>query len=122
MACDCTQRYADRGETAHTERTTSVIEIRPFIAGDWKEGASTATTENKYTGENAALVHVPTRAQVERATRAVAEAQEKSSLTPYARYEVLTTAARLVMERKAAFVDSIVLDTGFPLSDAAKEV
>lgn len=99
-----------------------MIEIRPFIAGAWEEGASTATTENKYTGESIALVQVPTRAQVERATRAVAKAQDRSSLTPYARYEVLTTAARLLMERKAAFVDSIVLDTGFPLSDAAKEV
>ena len=99
-----------------------MLEIRPFIAGKYEDGDGTSPMEDKYTGREVALIHTATRAQVDRAVEAVARAQESASLTPYRRYEILTEAARLLGERKRAFVDSIMLDTGFPTGEAEKEV
>jgi acyl-CoA reductase-like NAD-dependent aldehyde dehydrogenase len=99
-----------------------MLEIRPFIAGKYEDGDGTSPMEDKYTGREVALIHTATRAQVDRAVEAVARAQESASLTPYRRYEILTEAARLLGERKRAFVDSVMLDTGFPTGEAEKEV
>lgn len=99
-----------------------MIEIRPFISGAYEDGDAIAPVENKYTGARAALVHTAGKTQVNRAVQAVAEAQESASLAPYRRYEILTAAAGLLAERRQAFIDAIMLDTGFPAADAAKEV
>jgi len=99
-----------------------LIEIRPFISGAYEDGDAIASVENKYTGARAALVHTAGRTQVNRAVQAVAQAQESASLAPYRRYEILTAAAQLLAERRQAFIDTIMLDTGFPAADAGKEV
>lgn len=99
-----------------------MIEIRPFISGAYEDGDAIASVENKYTGARAALVHTAGRTQVNRAVQAVAQAQESASLAPYRRYEILTAAAQLLAERRQAFIDTIMLDTGFPAADAGKEV
>jgi succinate-semialdehyde dehydrogenase/glutarate-semialdehyde dehydrogenase len=101
-----------------------LIEIRPFIAGDYEDGDGIAPVEDKYTGATAARVHIASRPQVDRAVDEVARAQERlrDSLPPYRRYEILTEAARLLAERSRAFTDAIMLDTGFPAADASKEV
>jgi acyl-CoA reductase-like NAD-dependent aldehyde dehydrogenase len=99
-----------------------LIEIRPFISGAYEDGDAIAPVENKYTGARAALVHTAGKTQVNRAVQAVAQAQESASLAPYRRYEILTAAAGLLAERRQAFIDAIMLDTGFPAADAAKEV
>jgi acyl-CoA reductase-like NAD-dependent aldehyde dehydrogenase len=99
-----------------------MLEIRPFIAGKYEDGDGTSPMEDKYTGRGVALIHTASRAQVDRAVEAVARAQESASLTPYRRYEILAEAARLLGERKRAFVDSVMLDTGFPTGEAEKEV
>ena len=97
-------------------------EIRPFIAGAWVDGAETAVAEDKYTGAQTAVISVVDREQVSRATRSTAEAQQTSRLAPHELWRLLTRAAELLGERRDQFIDSIVSDTGFPLSDAAKEV
>jgi succinate-semialdehyde dehydrogenase/glutarate-semialdehyde dehydrogenase len=99
-----------------------MFELRPFIDGHWEDGASIAEAEDKFTGATIGKIHTASQDQVRRATRAVAAAQESTRLTPYERYTILARASALVAERREAFVDSIMTDTGFPASDARTEV
>ena len=99
-----------------------MLQIKPFIDGDYADGTGVLTAENKFTGAPTGEVHVVEREQVDRAVESVADAQSRISVAPYRRYEILTEAAGLLGERQQEFVDSIMLDTGFPRTDAEKEV
>jgi acyl-CoA reductase-like NAD-dependent aldehyde dehydrogenase len=93
-----------------------------FSEGSWREGAKVETLHNKFDGSPLAQVHIPDRGQVDRAVRAVAAAQAASRLTGYERAAILMAAAALMRERRDAFVDTVVADTGFTLTDAEREV
>lgn len=99
-----------------------MIQATLFIDGTWTEGEDTATVCDKYTGEPVAQLHLPSRAQATRATRAVAAAQATTGLSPHDRYRILARAAQLVQQRREELVTTIVSDTGFTLADAAREV
>jgi acyl-CoA reductase-like NAD-dependent aldehyde dehydrogenase len=99
-----------------------MFELRPFIDGQWEDGVSSVTAEDKFTGQPVGVVQVVGRDQVGRATRAVARAQEGEPLTPHQRYTVLARAAGLLAERREEFVAALMTDTGFPAVDARTEV
>jgi acyl-CoA reductase-like NAD-dependent aldehyde dehydrogenase len=93
-----------------------------FYAGSWRDGSSEAELRDKFTGEAVAQVQEASQEQVQEALRSVAEGQLRQSLTPYQRFEVLAGASRLVQDRRQQFLDTVVLDTGFTVADAAREV
>ncbi|OZM79536.1 aldehyde dehydrogenase family protein [Pseudonocardia sp. MH-G8] len=93
-----------------------------FSDGAWREGASTQPLHDKFDGAELAQVHVPDRAQVDRAVRAVAAAQASVRQTGYERGAVLMAASALMRERRDRLVDAVVADTGFTLTDAGREV
>ena len=93
-----------------------------FSDGSWCEGASVETIHDKFDGSPLAEVHIPDREQVDRAVRSVAAAQAASRHTGYERAAVLMAASALMRERREVFVDTVVADTGFTLTDAEREV
>ncbi len=99
-----------------------VVAVRPFIDGDWRDAEDEQIVPDKFTGEPATTVGVPSRKQVEQAVGAVVAAQRASRLTPHERYEILAKASGLLRERRAELVSTIVADSGFTVSDAAREV
>lgn len=93
-----------------------------FSEGSWREGARVETLHDKFDGSPLAEVHIPDREQVDRAVRSVAAAQAASRLTGYERAAVLMAASALMRERRDVFVETVVADTGFTLTDAEREV
>ena len=97
-------------------------DVKLFYGGSWRDGASAAELRDKYDGAVVASVHEASEAQVREALDGVASAQHRQRLTPYERFEVLSTASRLLQDRREQFVDTVILDTGFTLADARREV
>lgn len=96
--------------------------VRLFVAGRWRDGAAIQPLFNKFSGEQLAEVHTPSREQVGEATAALARAQATTSFTPYDRYVVLARASELLAERSAVFVTAMVAEAGFTVAEAAGEV
>jgi acyl-CoA reductase-like NAD-dependent aldehyde dehydrogenase len=99
-----------------------VSNARLFYAGSWREGASMTELHDKYTGDPVAVVQEASFEQVQAALRSVAEGQRRHGLTPYERFQVLSRASRLLEDRREQFIDTVILDTGFTLADARREV
>src|SRR5439155_19210094 len=76
----------------------------------------------KFSGEVVAEVHEAGPEQVTAALVGVAGGQVAHRLNPYQRYQVLSGAARLVQERRDTFIETVVTDTGFTVTDARREV
>lgn len=99
-----------------------MTEVLLYIAGAWCEGESTSPLADKYTGAPVASVHRPSRVQVDTALAALAKAQAASRWSAYERYEVLARASTLLASRRDDVARTIVLDSGFTISDARREV
>ncbi|HEX3923272.1 MAG TPA: aldehyde dehydrogenase family protein [Streptosporangiaceae bacterium] len=95
--------------------------VRPFYGGDWHDGEHIQTVPDKFTGRAAADVHVLSRDQLGEAVAGVTAGQERIRLTPYERGQILTAAAALIAERRAGLMAAIGADTGFTVSDCARE-
>jgi succinate-semialdehyde dehydrogenase/glutarate-semialdehyde dehydrogenase len=102
--------------------TSTVATVRPFIAGEWREGEGQTTVLNKFTGEPETVVSDASRAQVSEAVAAVAEGQRRVRWDNADRYRVLAAASALVDDRRDLLIDTIVDDAGFTIGDAAREV
>ena len=96
--------------------------VRLFVDGQWAEGESTSQIVDKFDGSPAGTVHQAGAGQVALAARQLTAAQARGPLSPYARSEVLARASGLLQERSAAFVQTIVADSGFTVRDAEREV
>jgi acyl-CoA reductase-like NAD-dependent aldehyde dehydrogenase len=101
---------------------SDVVTVRPFIAGDWCDGAGEQLVADKYTDRPATSVGLAGRGQIEQAVSAVAAAQEKIRLTQAERFDILARASALATERRGELIDTVVADTGFTVTDAAREV
>jgi acyl-CoA reductase-like NAD-dependent aldehyde dehydrogenase len=98
-----------------------VHEIKPFLDGDWRPGATEVLIPDKFTGQPVSRVHEPDQAQTEQALRALAAAQAEISWPPYERFRVLARASALLAQQRDAFVSMIMTDTGFTRADAERE-
>jgi acyl-CoA reductase-like NAD-dependent aldehyde dehydrogenase len=98
-----------------------VHEIRPFIDGDWRDGATECLIPDKFTGQPVSRVHEPAKEQAEQALRSLAAAQAQISWPPYERFSVLSRASALLARQRPAFVSMIMTDTGFTRADAERE-
>ena len=98
-----------------------ITALRLFIEGAWEDGESVSVKTDTWSGQHAADIHVASRDQVARATRGVAAGQERITLSPHERAMMLRRAGDLLIERKAAFTEAIITDTGFTTGDATRE-
>ena len=98
------------------------VQAQLFIEGTWVDGMSTVDLLDKYDGRYVATVHEANKNQVDRALEGVAKAQQRCVLAPYERYRILALAAQMLRDRCEEFSRTIVLDTGFTVIDAEREV
>jgi acyl-CoA reductase-like NAD-dependent aldehyde dehydrogenase len=99
-----------------------VSKARLFYGGSWVDGASTVELSDKYSGEPVAEVHEASLEQVTEALSSVAAGQAAHQLTPYERFGILAAASRLLEERRGELISTVILDTGFTVADAEREV
>jgi acyl-CoA reductase-like NAD-dependent aldehyde dehydrogenase len=99
-----------------------VREIRPFIGGDWRDGAAERTIRDKYTDQPVTRVQEPDAGLTETALRELADAQAHSTWDAYSRFSVFARASELLAGQRDDFIQMIMIDTGFTRADATREV
>lgn len=99
-----------------------MFQAQLFIDGCWADGMQLAKLRNKFTGEDIAEVHEASESQVKQALEGVARGQQRDRIPPYERYRVLGKTGEILTERRKEFIDTVVLDTGFTITDAEREV
>lgn len=102
---------------------TQLTTLRPFFGGDWHDGDDAVETVfDKYSDAAATDVQTSSRAQVDALIGAAVAGQERTRLSQHDRYRILSTASRLILERRDELIETVALDTGFVHADAVKEV
>jgi acyl-CoA reductase-like NAD-dependent aldehyde dehydrogenase len=99
-----------------------VHEIRPFIGGDWRDGATQTVIRDKFTDQPVTRVQEPDPAMTASALAGLAAAQAASTWDAYSRFTVLARASELLAAQRAGFIQMIMTDTGFTQADSAREV
>jgi len=93
-----------------------------LIDGDEVAGVGTLPVLDKYTGTVIAEVAFAGRADVASAVSAAAHAFATHPLSPFQRYNILHRAATLVSAREKNFIETIIAESGFTMTDATTEV
>ena len=96
-------------------------EIRPFIAGEWRDGATESVIRDKFTDQPVTRVQEPDARMTQAALQDLAAAQAASSWDAYSRFTVLARASELLAAQRDDFVQMIMTDTGFTRADSARE-
>lgn len=97
-------------------------EIRPFIAGDWRDGTTDYLVADKFSDQPVTRVHEPDANQADWALRKLAEAQAETVWPAHDRFSVLAGASALLAVKREEFISMIMIDTGFTRADALREV
>lgn len=93
-----------------------------FIAGEWHRGEHVVPLRDKLTNEPVAEVHTPSRDQVDRALASLSHVQATRPWPPHERFRALARASVKLAERRDELVRTIVVDSGFTVHDARREV
>jgi acyl-CoA reductase-like NAD-dependent aldehyde dehydrogenase len=93
-----------------------------LIAGEWVDGASSERLDDKYSGAAYGEMAVASHAQVDAAIEGAVRGQRDDTLTPYQRYTVLSTAARIIGSRLEPLVELMRHEAGFTRADGDNEV
>jgi succinate-semialdehyde dehydrogenase/glutarate-semialdehyde dehydrogenase len=99
---------------------------RPFesavlIGGEWVPTGARLEVHDKFDGTVVGTVGRATREVTERAVAAAQAAFRSTPFPAYRRYEVLSQAARLLEQRRAEVLGTMVAESGFTASDCANE-
>lgn len=95
---------------------------RLLIDGRWVDGESTDQLTDKYAGRVYGQMAVASSAQVDEAVGAAQRAAHRIRMEPYARYQALTGAARIIESRMRQLVDLLRDEAGFTRADSENEV
>src|SRR5687768_4743685 len=93
-----------------------------FLNGVWIDGAESVPVFDKFTGGQIGVAARASREHVEEAVRGARTSFERERLDGQRRYQILHDTAGLIAARRQDFVDRIVAEAGFPVSDADNEV
>jgi acyl-CoA reductase-like NAD-dependent aldehyde dehydrogenase len=97
-------------------------EVRPFYAGSWHDAPIEELVPDKFTGSPATRLGCSDAGQVAAAITAAIGGFESVVWGPVDRFRALTRASALLLERADDIVATIVADSGFTVTDAAREV
>ncbi|MBN9475637.1 MAG: aldehyde dehydrogenase [Bordetella sp. SCN 67-23] len=95
---------------------------RLLINGRWVDGESSQPLTDKYAGRVYGEMAVASSAQIDEAIGAARRAADTVRMEPYARYQALTGAARIIESRMRQFVDLLRDEAGFTRADSENEV
>jgi len=101
---------------------SNVRQVPLLIGGEWVSGDGTIEVTDKYSGAVIAHAARASREQVDAAVASAKQSFEHHQLEPYRRFEILRKTSELIEQRRSSFVESIVGESGFPVSDANNEV
>lgn len=93
-----------------------------LIGGEWVEGESVDELRDKFHGRVYARMQVASDAQVEDAISGALDGVAASTLSPYDRYRILMSAARLIGERRERLIALMRDEAGFTRADGDNEV
>ena len=93
-----------------------------FVNGAWVDGAESSPVFDKFTGAPIGVAARATRDQVAGAVLGARASFEREPLDGQRRYQILHDTAALIAARRRDFVDRIVAEAGFPVTDADQEV
>jgi acyl-CoA reductase-like NAD-dependent aldehyde dehydrogenase len=93
-----------------------------LIGGEWIDDVTSDPVFDKFSGEQIGEVARATRDQVADAVAAAKRSFEREPLDGQRRYQILHDTAQLIDEHRLEFVERIVAEAGFPVSDADLEV
>jgi acyl-CoA reductase-like NAD-dependent aldehyde dehydrogenase len=99
-----------------------VEEVRPFYGGSWHDAPIEEVVPDKFTDEPATLLGCCDEGQVREAITAAVEGFESVAWGPVDRFRALTRASALLLEHAGDMIATIVADSGFTVTDAAREV
>jgi succinate-semialdehyde dehydrogenase/glutarate-semialdehyde dehydrogenase len=95
--------------------------VRPFYGGDWHDTEHADVLADKFTDRPVARVGRVAKQQVGEAVAGLVDGQARCRWSPRARADALARAAQLMREQLDDFIATIVADTGFTVTDAARE-
>lgn len=101
--------------------STSMI-FGNFINGQWQKAQNTIPVYHKYSGEEIARIGCASREEVTDAIACALETWKTTNLSPYRRYEILMSAARICAERKEELARILVREAGKVWKDARLEI
>jgi succinate-semialdehyde dehydrogenase/glutarate-semialdehyde dehydrogenase len=96
--------------------------LRSFIGGGFVRGDRTFEVRDKYLDTVISEVESASESNVELAVSIAERAFRTDVPAPARRFDILSTASRLLSERRAAFSATLTAEAGFTLADAASEV
>jgi len=105
--------------TAHQVGTKRA---RLLIGGVWTEGSAAFDVFDKFSGERIGSADSASREQVDAAVQAAHQSFQDHPLDGYARYQILMKVAELLEKRRDELCETIIAESGFPISDATNEV
>jgi acyl-CoA reductase-like NAD-dependent aldehyde dehydrogenase len=97
-------------------------QARLFIDGQWTDGLTTSPMIDKFNQKQLGTVHEAAPDQARHALESLQTAITATSFSNYDRFLVLSRASALVAQRAAEFVEAVIDDTGFTVTDAKREV
>lgn len=104
------------------ESSHETDERRMLIAGEWVVTDEMIEVQNSYTGDVIATVPSATTDDVDAAIDAATEAFQRTSLSAYERYELLTDVARKLDAESDLMAELITREQGKPITEAQGEV
>lgn len=96
--------------------------LRSFIGGGFVPGGQSFEVTDKYLRARIAQVDTASADNVELALSTAERAFRTDVPIPARRFEILSTASRLLSERREVFAATLTAEAGFTLADAANEV
>lgn len=95
--------------------------IGVLIGGEWHDASDRFSVRDKFTGEVLAKVSKASEEQVRAAVLTARHAFGREAVSPYKRYQVLSSAARILEARQAVVVDTMLAETGFTRNDCLND-
>lgn len=97
-------------------------EVLNYIGGEYRRSGDTFELRDPANGEPAAVVHEAGAADVDAAVEAARAALKGpwSRMSPADRHRLMRRATELILERKEAFVEAEISDSGHPVSAVTK--
>src|SRR5438552_9938965 len=93
-----------------------------LIAGDWIAGSRAFEVFDKFTGDLIGQGECASEEQVNDAVAAARRSFETVTLNPDERYRILLRVADLIERRRDELAQTIIAESGFPISDALNEI
>jgi len=100
----------------------SMEHYKLYVNGEWVDTVKHKEVINKYTGEPFATIAQAEKEDVDRAVAAARKSFQAVKLSPYQRYEILSRASKLLIEKQEEIAKILCQEAGKIISEARGEI